>query len=92
MGNGFGMVATLGMGHRQHVEGVIVIGIFVPHQVEVRDGLVVPPAIDGEGRRVQAFVDGLRRRLTGRDMPLADVQVEADALLELFFVGILAQD
>ena len=52
--------APLGVGDSQHVKGMVVIGVLVSHQVEVRNRLVVFPAVDGDGRGVEALVDRLR--------------------------------
>ena len=61
MGDGFGMLVALRVGDGQHVEGVVVVGILVAHQAQVRDRLIVLPAVDGERRGIEPFVDGLRR-------------------------------
>ena len=53
------------------------------------DRLVVAAAVDRERGGAQPFVDRLRRFLSGVRLPLANVEVEANALLQLFFVGAL---
>ena len=65
MGDGFGVFAALGVRDGEHVERVVVVGILVAHQAQVRDRLVVVAAVDGERRRVQPLVDGLRRGSRG---------------------------
>ena len=82
----FRVLAALGVRDGQHVERVIVVGILVANQVQVRDGFVVPATVDRQCRREQPFFDRLRPgRLRTRGLPLTDVQVEADALQELLF-------
>ena len=60
MRDGLGVLAALRVGDGEHVEGVVVVGVFVAHEAQMCDRLVVLSAVDGERRRVQAFVDGLR--------------------------------
>src|SRR5439155_19328729 len=47
--------------------------------------------IDGERRGVQPLFDRLRRGLAGCDLAPADVEVQPHALVQLFFVRVLAQ-
>jgi hypothetical protein len=74
--DGFSMLVTLGVRDGEHVDRVIVVGILVADEAQMRDRLVVLPAVDGERRRVEALVDGLRRGLLVRCLPLTDVEVE----------------
>ena len=87
----FGVLAALGVRDREHVERVIVVGIFVAHEAQVHDRLIVLAAVDGERRRVEPFFDGLRRGLAGRDLAPADVEIQPHALVQLFFFRVLAQ-
>ena len=43
--HGFGELAALRVGDGKHVQRVVVIGIFVSHEPEVRDGFVVASAV-----------------------------------------------
>ena len=61
--DGFGVFAALRVRDREHVERVVVVGIFVADEPQVRDRLIVAAAVDGERRRVQAFVDAFGARL-----------------------------
>jgi len=45
MGDGLCVLVSLGVGDRQHVERVIVVRIFVPHQPQVRNRLIVLAAV-----------------------------------------------
>jgi hypothetical protein len=38
---------------------VIIVGIFVAHETQVRNCLVVASLVDGERRRKQPLIDGL---------------------------------
>ena len=78
-------------GDGEHIERVVVVGIFVANEAEMRDGLIVLPAVDGERRGVEPLVDCLWRRFAGRGLPLADVQVQADAFEELLLIRKLTQ-
>ena len=88
MGDGFGVFVALRVRDGQHVERVIVVRIFVAHETQVRNRLVVLPAVDGERRRVESLVDRLRRGLALRRLPLADIQVEPYALVQLLLLRI----
>jgi hypothetical protein len=92
MRNGFGVLAALRVGDRQHVEGVVVVGIFVTDQPQVGNGFVVASAVDGQRGCVEPLVDGLRRGFTGFDQPLADVQVQPYALVQLLLLRVEPQD
>ena len=48
VGDRFGVFPSLGMGHRQHVERVFVVGVLVANQTKVRDRLIVAAAVDRE--------------------------------------------
>src|SRR5437867_318232 len=56
VGHGLGVLTTLSVSDCQHVQGVIVVGILVTHQPEVRNGLVVFAAVDGERRGVKTLL------------------------------------
>ena len=45
MGDRLGVLAALRVRDGEHVEGVIVVGILVAHQAQVRDRLVVRPPL-----------------------------------------------
>ena len=70
---------------------MVVVWILVANQAEMGDGLIVLPAVDGQRGRVQPFFDRLRRVFTGRDLPLADVQIEAHAFKKLLLVWKLGE-
>jgi hypothetical protein len=55
-----GVLVPLSVRDGEHVDGVVVVGVFVAHEAKMCDRLVVLSAVDGERRRVQALVDGLR--------------------------------
>jgi hypothetical protein len=88
---GLGVLVPLGMGDGKHVERVIVVGILVANQAQVRDGLVVLAAVDCERGGVQTFGHGLRRVFALRSLSLADIQVETDALVKLLLVRVLPE-
>ena len=90
--DGFGRFAALGVRNRQHVQRVIVVGVFVANQPQVCEGLVVAPAVDSERRRIQTLFLRLRGGLLRLDLAVADVQVLPDAFVQLLFLGILTQD
>lgn len=90
--DGFGVLVALCVRHGEHVNRVIVVGIFVADQAQMRDGLVVLPTVDGEGRGVQAFIDGLGCGFLLRRLALTDVEVEPDPLVKLLFLRIQAKD
>jgi hypothetical protein len=92
VGDGFGVFVALCVRDGEHVNRVIVVGILVADQAQMRDGLVVLPAVDGQGRGVQTFVDGLRGGFFLRRLALTDVQVEPHPLVKLLFLRILAKD
>ncbi len=92
MGDGFGGLATLRVGHGQHVERVVVVGVLIAHQPQMGDGFVVPAAVDRQRGGVQPFINGLGSLLSGTRLPLADVQVQANAFVELLLVGVLSED
>ena len=87
MGDRFGRFTTLGVRDGEHVERVIVVRILVADQPQVEERLVVVAAVDRERRRIEALVDRLRRGLPRQHLTLADVQVEADALVQLLSSG-----
>ena len=58
----FGMFAALGVCNGEHVERMVVVRIFVTDEPEVGNGLVVAPAVEGEGGRIEPFLDALRNR------------------------------
>jgi hypothetical protein len=89
--DGFGVLVPLCMGDRQHVEGVIVVGILVANQAKVCNRLVVLAAVDGERGRVQTLGHSLRRIFTLGSLSLADIQVEADPLEKLLLVRVLPE-
>ena len=68
---------------------VVVVGVFVANQAQMRDRLVVLAAVDRERRGVEPLVDGLRRGFARRRLALADVQVQPDALVQFLLLGIL---
>ena len=88
MRDGFSRLATLCVRDGKHVEGVIVVRVFVSHQPQVNDGFIMAPAVDGERGGIQAFTQRLgssfsRCRLTG-----ADVQIQADPLVQLLLLRV----
>ena len=70
MGNRLGELATLGVRNGEHVEGVIVVGVLVADQAQVRDGLVVASAVERQGRSVEALLDGVRVEAYGTHTPI----------------------
>jgi len=92
MGDGFSEFAALRMGHGQHVQRVVVVGILVAHQAEMRDGFVVAAPVDREGGGIEPFVDRLRGLLARGCLALADVQIEADTLVEFLLIGVLPEN
>ena len=86
-----GVLAALRVRDGEHVERVVVVGILVADEAQVRDRLVVAAAVDGERRGVETLVDRLRRGFARRGLTLADVQIQPDALVQLLFLGILAE-
>src|SRR5262245_40577809 len=92
MCDGFSKFAALRMGHGQHVKGVVVVRILVTDQTQMGDGFVVASAVDRKRGRIQPFVDRLRRLLARSSLPLTDVQIEPDTLVELLLVGVLPEN
>ena len=92
MGDCLGVLAALGVSDGEHVKRVIVVGIFVANQAKMRNRLVVLAAIDRECGGVKTFLDCLRRRFLRCRVALADVQVQADALVQFLFIRVLAED
>ena len=88
----FGVLVALGVRDRQHVDGVVVVRILISHEAKMGDGRVVLAAVDVEGGGVETLVDGLRSRPARCDLALADVEVEANAFVELFLFRVLAED
>lgn len=81
------MLAPLCVRHREHIQRVVVVGILVAHQPEVRDRVIVAPRVDREGGGVQPSIHRLGRVLLGRCLAPADVQVKSDALVKFLFFG-----
>ena len=48
VGYRFGMLTPLSMCHREHVQSVVVVGIFVAHQMQLRDRILVAAAVYGQ--------------------------------------------
>jgi hypothetical protein len=92
MSDRFGMLVTLGMRDGKHVQRVIVVRILISHETQVGDRLIVLAAIDRKRRGVKPLVDRLGRRFARSRLPLADVQVQTDALVQLLLFGILPQN
>ena len=78
---------ALRVGHREHVDGVVVVGILVADQAQMRDRLIVLAAVDRQRGGVQPFFDRLRRRFAVRRLTLTDVQVEPYAFVQLCSSG-----
>src|SRR5262245_51677716 len=70
---------------------MVVVGDFVADQMQLRNGLVVAPAVDGDRRGEQPLLDGAWLRSLPRRLAPTDVQVQPDTLVQLFFFGILTQ-
>ena len=87
----FRMLAALRVSDRQRVQRVVVIRVFVANEAQVRDGLVVPATVDRERRGVQTLFHRLWSCFTRSRVPLADVQIQAHAFVELLFLGIQPQ-
>src|SRR5262249_60784807 len=91
MRNRLGVLVPLSVRDGEHVDGVVVVRVFVADEAKMRDCLVVLSAVDGEGRRVQALVDGLRIWNSRCRLPLTDVEVEPNPLVKFLLFGILAE-
>ena len=91
MGDRFRVLAALRVRDSKHVQRVIVVGIFVADEAQMRDSLIVLPAIEGERRGVQTFVNCLRRRFARGRVAPADAQVETDPLVEFLFLWVLPE-
>jgi hypothetical protein len=89
--NGFGVLVALRVGYGQHVQSVIVVGVFVANQTQVCNRLIVLTAVYREGGGVQSFRHRLRRIFSLRCLPLTDVQVEAYPLVKLLLIRILPE-
>src|SRR5690348_12991471 len=59
--DGFGELPALRVSDRQHVQRVIVVGVFIPDKTQIDEGIVVVAAVDGERRGIKALLEGLRR-------------------------------
>lgn len=82
---GFGL-AALRVGHRKEVQRLVVSGILAADAVEMARGAGGVPRVEGEGRGVEAFLDGLRFGGRRRDVALAETEVKPDAVEELALV------
>jgi hypothetical protein len=82
----FDVLATLGVRNGQHIESVVVVRVLVADEPEMRDGFIIPPAVQCERRGVQAFLQGLRIGLGRRRVSLADIQVQPDPLMQLALI------
>ena len=91
VGDSLGVLTSLRVSDSEHVERVIVVGIFVAYEPEMRNCLVVLSAVQRQRRGVQALIDRLRRALAGGRLPPADAQVQPNTFLELLFVRVLAE-
>src|SRR5437667_7319283 len=91
MRNRLGVLVPLSMGYGEHVDGVIVVRVFVAHEAKMSDRLVVLSAVDRKRRRVQALVDGLRIWNSRCRLALADIEVEPNPFVQFLLFGILAQ-
>src|SRR5436190_22633486 len=88
MRNRFGVLAALRVSDGEHVQRVIVVGILVAYESQVRDRLIVLAAVDRECRGKETLLDRLRCRLARFGGPLADVEIEPNALVQLLLFGI----
>src|SRR5262245_194733 len=91
MGNCLGVLVPLSVRDGEHVDGVVVVRVFVADEAKMRDRLVVLSAVDGERRRVQALIDGLRIWNSRCRLPLTDVEVQTNPFVQFLLFGILAQ-
>src|SRR5262245_66287717 len=91
MGNRLSVLVPLSVRDGEHVDGVVVVRVFVAHEAKMRDRLVVLSAVDGERRRIQALVDGLRIWNSRSGLSLTDVEVEPNPFVQFLLFGILAQ-
>ena len=84
------MLAALGVCHCQHVERVVVVGILVPNESEVRNRFVVLAAVDRNRRGKESLFNGLRgglfadrlatlRREAGEQLRARPVRVAEEA-------------
>ena len=65
MGEGLRGLLALRVSDGEHIECMVVIRILVAYEPQVRDSLVVLPAVDGDGRRIEPFFNGLRCAFAG---------------------------
>ncbi len=91
VGNRFSRFLPLRMGDGEHVECVIVVRVFVAHESQVRNGLIVLAAVDRQGCCVETFLDRHRHRLLRRRVSLADVQIEPDPLVQFLLFWVEAE-
>ena len=84
MGERLGVLTALRVGNGEHIQGVIVVRIFVTDEAQVGNRFVVAAAVDRQRRRVQPFIDAGGRRLARCRLPVADVHVETHPLMQLF--------
>src|SRR5204862_6504618 len=61
IGEGLRGFVALRVSDGEHIERMIVLRILVAYEPQVGDGLIVPPAVDGDGRRIEASLTALRR-------------------------------
>jgi hypothetical protein len=92
MSDGLGVLAPLRMSYREHVQRVIVVRVFVAHEAQVRDRLVVAAPIERQRRRIQSLFDRLRGRVARRRVALADLQIQPNPLVQLLLFRIPLQD
>jgi hypothetical protein len=82
----FDMLPTLSMCNGEHVQSVVVVRVLVADEPEMRNGFIVPTAVQCQRRGVQPLLKGLRIGPGRRGVPLADVQVQPDPLMELTLI------
>ena len=88
----FGVLVTLRVCNGEHVDGVVVVRVLVPHETQMSNGLIVMTAINRQRGSIEAFFERLRCALLRRHLPLADVQIEANAFQKLLFLWKLNED
>jgi hypothetical protein len=80
------MFSALSVCDGEHVQSVVVVRILVADEPEMRNGFIVPTAVQCKRRGVQPLLQGLRIGLGRRGVPLADVQIQPDPFMELALI------
>ncbi len=90
--DGGGQLPAQGVDDGQHVMDVVVVGYLDDQLLELGQAAVVVAGVGRKGGRVDALLDAFRRAVGRHGLPFADVEVDANPVVQLFLFGVAIED